>query len=771
MQGTEQLMYEHLQLVREEIINEKRKRGGGGGILPPNDVPAHGRRLLGDIQRTRLQRDIGGFDDRRLLRLEINNKQAIDLLVHIPGLELVSQENEAIILAFGNEEALRIFEERLTTLVSGGSPTYKQLLYAIDAISNVEPEDRMGHALMIEGLPQDGRVDVELLPVDTRLVTFTDRAFRDWLASQSIPILDHYVRSGLMLYRLRCLQPQLEQILRYRDVRLVDLPPRLGLSRSAIQTGVNQLASPPAPPTSAVRVAVLDSGILSNHPLLAPALGDARSFVASDSPVDQDGHGTFVAGIALYGDVEAARESNSFIPPFWLLSGRLLDEHGAFDTRLIENQVEEAVRAFHEEYGCRIFNLSIGDRNRPYNGRHLRGLAFTLDVLARELGILFIVSAGNFTGRDDPDFHWLDGYPDYLLEADARIIDPAPALNAVTVGSIARYDATHQSQRHNDTIEDVPIARTDEPSPFTRFGPSVSGVIKPDFVAWGGNLSFNPRSNSQSGRGVGTLSLSAAGAGGALFAEDCGTSFAAPYITHLTGRLANLIPDASANLLRAILAVNTKYLPSWNNCRLIPMHHLAAFGYGLVDDDILYRSVDDSLTLHAEEELEDERCHFYELPIPQAFYEGSRTREIIVALSFMPATRTTRLDYKATQIEYRLVQAPDLDTVTQTFRAGSNLDNIPDVPGGTFKAVARGKGSLHCDRWSIKRTSPKRLQNRLFIVVFRKDKAWASDLSDTMERYALAVQIRDRENQNARHYAEIRQSLTIKLQQRQQVRS
>jgi hypothetical protein len=45
-----------------------------------------------------------------------------------------------------------------------------------------------------------------------------------------------------------------------------------------------------------------------------------------------------------------------------------------------------------------------------------------------------------------------------------------------------------------------------------------------------------------------------------LFSEISGTSFAAPYITHLAGRLLNNYPKASANLLRALLVNHANML-------------------------------------------------------------------------------------------------------------------------------------------------------------------------------------------------------------------
>ena len=177
------------------------------------------------------------------------------------------------------------------------------------------------------------------------------------------------------------------------------------------------------------------------------------------------------------------------------------------------------------------------------------------------------------------------------------------------------------------------------------------------------------------------------------------------------------------------------------------------------------------MTLYAEDALENERCHFYEIPIPRAFFEGSRSRDLVIAVSYMPAARTTRLDYKATQIEYRLVQAADFDRVRETFCANSDLSSISDVNNAVFKATARSKGTLQCDRWTIKRESAKRLENRLFVVVSRKDRGWAEDLASELEPYALAIQLRDHENEQAQHYVQIRETLALRVQQRQRARS
>ena len=49
--------------------------------------------------------------------------------------------------------------------------------------------------------------------------------------------------------------------------------------------------------SASVNVAVIDSGVDGSHPELAGRIAAARSFVPGSPLVDQDGHGTFVAGL------------------------------------------------------------------------------------------------------------------------------------------------------------------------------------------------------------------------------------------------------------------------------------------------------------------------------------------------------------------------------------------------------------------------------------------------------------------------------------------
>ena len=124
----------------------------------------------------------------------------------------------------------------------------------------------------------------------------------------------------------------------------LDLPARSGLEQALEFADVRTLATTPGPPDGAPGVAVLDSGIVAGHPLLASAVGDAQSFVWDAPAADEHGHGTFVSGIALYDDVAEGLREGRFVPALTLFSGRILNERNEGDIELIENQIERAVR-------------------------------------------------------------------------------------------------------------------------------------------------------------------------------------------------------------------------------------------------------------------------------------------------------------------------------------------------------------------------------------------------------------------------------------------
>ena len=196
------------------------------------------------------------------------------------------------------------------------------------------------------------------------------------------------------------------------------------------------------------------------------------------------------------------------------------------------------------------------------------------------------------------------------------------------------------------------------------------------------------------------------------------------------------------------------------------------FGYGAVDYAALSRSITNEVTLITEGKLADKRHHFYEVPIPEDFISaGKRDRELTVSLAYTAPVRSTRVSYKATRIEFRVVAAPDIEHVATMFNKATSVDeyeNISEIGNASIGPSMRSKGTVQADTWIFKQfnSASKMRNNRIFVVVTRNDFPWGTTQTQISEPYALTVCLRDRSNLQARLYAQIQ----VRLQTRVRIR-
>lgn len=780
--------YPHLSFSKEVPLTPRRSRNGFGTAVKCDNPKAHGKKLQKQIvsfQET-ISSQLGGDSSRNLIQIKLTEKMSFEEITK-HGISIIGQQDETVYLAFADEQQLNEFNSRLAKLVDGEHVTYANLLYAIDKIDAWEADDRKSWALQQFGFPQEEafRLDVELWPIGDVGSVERDALLSDfstWLNSLEITSLDKVNRDSLVMFRVVVSFQQAENLLNHKDVRQVDLPPRVGVEFSQLNIDVNVL-----PPKlndlaeSASKICVLDSGVNTNHVLLQGAIGDAQSFIDGEDESDLVGHGTAVAGVALFGDLEERIEANEWTRELWLLSGKVLtkDGHGepVFDEKTIETTLINAITYFHNEYGCRIYNLSLGNLNAPYQHSHISGMAVTLDELARKLDILIVTSSGNYTGSDIVN-NWRDDYPHYLLSDDAALIDPAPAANILTVGSYAKNTMTYLERRYHaqGEINELHVANEGQVSPFSRSSQSDKSALKPDLLAHGGNFAIPARREGQSwnqiSKHLGVITLNHNPLGNALLSEFSGTSFSAPYITHLAGRLLNNYPDASANLLRALLANHARVTQEISDTFNKKEHVRRVAGYGVVDEDSLFKSSEEHVVLISEEQIENDKHQFFELPIPDDYFrKGRAIRTITASLAYSPSVRTTRLEYLATKMKFHLVNAESLDAVSEAFH-NANKKKIKSIgeTDGTKRDVTqddRSRGTLQSSTWTYNQFGKSR---KLFLVVTRQDQPWAHEQVEEKESYALAVSITDRENEEARLYQQISAQLQAREQAKQRAK-
>ena len=147
----------HLELAREEPVTERRSPSSRyQRVKPPDDPRAHakllGKRLL--AERSAPPTDIGGYDERRLIKISLSQKISPEEVAKASGgIEVVSQEEGTLVLAFATDVQLEEFEARLSSLAGGDHVTYKNLLYALQDFDRWTRDDRTGFALKRHGFP------------------------------------------------------------------------------------------------------------------------------------------------------------------------------------------------------------------------------------------------------------------------------------------------------------------------------------------------------------------------------------------------------------------------------------------------------------------------------------------------------------------------------------------------------------------------------------------------------------------------------------------
>ena len=459
---------------------------------------------------------------------------------------------------------------------------------------------------------------------------------------------------------------------------------------------VDRLGPILSPPETAPTVCIVDSGITVENPFLKPVAREEmfRSFLEDekDNPYDQNGHGSGVASLAAYYALNLSGDATNQ-GRVWVASARVLDRNNEGDNRLFSLVLREVVEAF-VPHGVRIFNLSVGIKNRLWNAEGKRTvarsswIARTIDNLSREFDVIFVVATGNIFNASIGE--WTrDGkpYPGYLAEEDARMLDPGQSALALTVGSAAR-----------GTLAVGPrvataIAEQFQPSPFTRTGPGVRKEIKPDLVEYAGNTLKEPESDIVRSN-LGTDVMMASHLATPAIAHNVGTSFAAPRVSY---RLALLLSDLhslgiepiSANLLKAFLVNSAAYSGEGDEFKgfvetldgVRPKHWLNVLGHGIPDEVRATYSDDFSAVLYFQGEIEPNKVAIFDVPVPACLSEaGNKTKRLTVTVVASPEVQRWGLEeYFGTTMKWRLFRG-DVDR-SQIIDAMSTSDDDAEPNG------------------------------------------------------------------------------------------
>jgi hypothetical protein len=292
------------------------------------------------------------------------------------------------------------------------------------------------------------------------------------------------------------------------------------------------------PVLAPVRVAVIDSGIDGGHPEFQGRIADSRSFVGGNPLVDEQGHGTFVAG-----EIAAGVNNGQGIAGIALSAQLLVAKVVRADGSISLDAEAQAIR-WATDRGARVINLSLGGVRDPADRSQDTFSQEEADAVeyAVRAGVVIVAAVGN--ADQAPATPW--NFASY----------PAALPHVLGVGAL-----DHQG--------DVPDFSDRDP-------------LFVDIVAPGEDiLSTFPRQLTAVRPACPDQGYSSCGPDEYRFAE--GTSFAAPQVAAAAALLLAIRPDLRAEQVTALLEHTAADVNATNGCRQCALLRDRFSGWGRLD--------------------------------------------------------------------------------------------------------------------------------------------------------------------------------------------
>jgi hypothetical protein len=787
----------HIVLTASPEPENFQRRGGGGQArpLPQRDRQAHARNLLGELQK--LQEDARHRAAEIPLASVVGTKSAMHVQFeleagHAEALKSLEDGRKKIELVATREVGdkvfatvyvpkgeLKVFEHKIqkyaSTNTPKGRPAHETLIAPITAIrlaalrdfwtdddsefpaTNVvarweiwirdDPEavEQFEHNLAAAG--------VEL---SSSFLTFPER--RVYLARGTAQQLAASVEVVDAIAELRRAKESREFFVDLRGPEAKEWVDDL-LGR------VDLAADPSA-------ICLLDSGLNAAHPLIEPFADPAVRLTARPEwgANDQIGHGTLMAGLALFGDLAPAVTSSGPVEVHSLIeSVKILppppeqtpaELHGVV-TRDAVSRIEIAAPD-----RARVFAMTVTTRDSRDRGQPSTWSAEVDQLAAGVEGggpRVFILSAGN--SNEEARI----AHPDHLATEQVR--DPGQAWNAVTVGACtAMWEITEP-----ELAGWRPVAEAGDLSPSTSTSITwkPSWPLKPEIVCEGGNCATDGLTVDQC-HSLSVLTTSHQPIV-KLFTTAGETSAACALAGRIGGAVRSRYPEYWPETVRGLLVHSAEWTETMlrrygqGALRQDVENRLRYCGYGEPSIERALWSASDALTLIAEAELQPflqesrsdvklNEMHVHEIPWPVEALRslGGTEVELRVTLSYFiepnPARRGWIRRHRYASHGLRFDMQTPVESLND-FRGRINkLAREEDEESATTSSdsadwvlgpILRSKGSLHSDIW---RGTATALAERRHIAVYPVGGWWKErpqlERGNDKVRYALLVSVK-----------------------------
>jgi hypothetical protein len=728
---------------------------GGGLHLPVRNRQQHAQSLFDKLKRAqeesealKQERKAFGADAQAGIYLEFESEPAFDLKFESleaskQGIELLSVGlvgEKTLATVFVPEGKLSYFEKLLTAYRDRESPNGKpKNRDFIEGISDI-------HLAILDALWTDS---LDVLPATEDPIWWEVwlRAGEDRDEIQDF-FTTHAARIGLEVGGERSRFPDRTVVLARgtksqmtRSIHLLNCVAELRKAKDTadffsemppaeqdewVQAALENLTTPPNP---APAVCILDTGVNRQHPLIIPALAesDLHSCKPDWDVNDHHGHGTEMAGLALYGDLtEILAATEQITLRHRLESVKILPPNGRNPAHLYGAITREGVARVELQAPDRQRVVSMAvtatdfrDRGQPSEwSAAIDSLTSGADDDQQRL---VVISAGN------TDLAVRHQYPDSNLTDG--IHDPGQSWNALTVGAFTEKAHIDPAIYPGWT----PIAPPGDlsPSSTTSVKWERPWPVKPDIVLEGGNMGLDPGTGSADYLDSLELLSTYYRPLEKLLITSRETSAATAQASRMAAIIQAQYPDFWPETLRALLVHSADWTPAMHHRvdaerlsrRRAAKYLLRCYGFGVPHLQPLLWSARNSLTLIVQEslqpydridgEVKTRDMHIHAIPWPRETLQqlGETPVEMRVTLSYFiepnPARRgwTKKHRYMSHGLRF------DVKTPTETldqFRARINQAARDEELGNPTSSDAkewllgpdiRSLGSIHSDRW------------------------------------------------------------------------
>lgn len=527
------------------------------------------------------------------------------------------------------------------------------------------------------------------------------------------------------------------------------------------------------PPAQCPRVCLLDTGVNESHPLLKPVIrsADVHTYDSTWGTDDKAGHGTPMAGLAIYGDLTSTLATARPIElTHRLESVKIIPFSGnANDKKLYGAITRDSVsRVQIDDNSRRIFCMAVSTTDDRDRGKPSSWSA-TIDALMSgyedEEYRLMILAAGN----TDPGNRHL--YPESSLTDEVH--DPGQAWNALTVGAYTEKALLDQVKHPGWK----PIAPPGDLSPAscTSMEWQRNWPIKPEIVMEGGNMALHPDGNSADYIDD-DLQLASTGhqfALGKKLVSFGDTSAAAAQASRLAAIVQSHYPEYWPETIRALLVHSAGWTDAMK-ARFSPLDKKDKFrqllrycGYGVPNSADLFWSTENELTLIAQDslqpyhkqksQLKTRDINIHDLPWPVEVLQSLAETpvEMKVTLSYFiepnPGERGWSSKYRYASHGLRFDVRRSLESLEQFEQRINQQARDEEFDKNSVKETGkwdlgeqlRSLGSIHSDTW---RGSAVDLAARGYIAIYPVLGWWKERASlerwSKKARYSLIITIR-----------------------------